>query len=355
MRRAKCSVYRWAISVLSDDEIRSFDVSTVSADSPVGFVLEVDLKYPLGLHEWHNAYPLAPEHVEIVDDMISPTLRDMLQETDTRHVPASKLVSNLRDKTRYMTHYRCLQFYLAQGLELIRIHRIVAFDQPPFMTPFIEYCNDQRKKATIDFEYGLYKLFANSFYGKTVENVRKRMNAKLVTDPQKMVRAAGKATFKRCENINSDLVLVESERTKITLNKPVAIGFTILEFAKLVMYEFHYDCLLPKFGNKLHLCFTDTDSFICHIETPHLFADMANISGWFDTFNFRENHFFSATNKRVLAKFKSETGDCLPQEFCGLRSKMYSLLTPSTDTSLSFVKAKGVPKCYVKKNVRHEQ
>jgi len=241
-------------------------------------------------------------------------------------------------------------------LELIHIHRIVAFDQRPFMRPFIEYCNDQRKKATTDFESGLYELFANSFYGKTVENVRRRMTAKLVTDPQKMVRAAGKTTFKRCEIINSDLVLVETERTKITLNKPVAIGFTILEFAKLVMYGFYYDCLLPKFGNKLYLCFTDTDSFICHIETPDLFADMADISGCFDTSNFHEHHFlFSATNKRVLGKFKSETGDCLPQEFCGLRSKMYSLLTPSTDTSLSFVKAKGVPKSYVKKNVRHEQ
>jgi len=212
---------------------------------------------------------LALEHVEIDDDMISQTLRNMLQETDTRHVPTSKLVSNLRDKTRYVTHYRCLQFYLAHRLKLIHIHRIVAFDQRPFMRPFIEYCNDQRKKATTDFESGLYKLFAN---GKTVENVRKRMNAKLVTDPQKMVRAAGKATFKRREVINSDLVLVETERTKITLSKPVAIGFTILEFAKLVMYEFYYDCLLPKFGNKLHLCFTDIDSFICHIETPDLFA-----------------------------------------------------------------------------------
>jgi len=123
-----------------------------------------------------------------------------------------------------------------------------------------------------------------------------------------------------------------------------------LEFAKLVTYEFYYHCLLPKFGNKLHLCFTDTDSFIYHIETPDLFADMTDILGWFDTSNFHENYFlFAATNKRVLGKFKSETGDCLPQEFCGLRSKMYSLLTPS------FVKAKGVPKNYVKKNVRHEQ
>jgi len=118
------------------------------------------------------------------------------------------------------------------------------------------------------------------------------MNAKL--DLQKMVRAADKATFKRCEIINSDLVLVESELTEITLNKPVAIGFTILEFAKLVVYEFYYDCLQPKFGSKLHLCFTDTDYFIYHIKTPDLYADMEDISGWS---NFRENHFlFSATN-----------------------------------------------------------
>jgi len=224
-------------------------------------------------------------------------------------------------------------------LKLIRVHRIVAFEQRPFMRPFIEYCNEQRKKATTDFESGLFKLFANSFYGNTLENVRKRMNARLVTDQQKIVRAAGKATFKRCEIINLELVLVESECTKIMLNKPVAIGFTILKFAKHVMYEFYYDCLLPKFGNKLHLCFTDTDSFICHIETPDLYADMEDTSGWFDTSNFHENHpIFSSSNKRVLGKFKSETDDCLPQEFCGLRSKMYSLLTPSTDSSWSFIR-----------------
>jgi len=117
---------------------RQFPFSERDSDSSVGYVLEVDLKYPVGLHEWHNAYPLAPEHVEIVDDMISPILRDMLRETDTRYVPTSKLVSNLRDKTHYVTHYRCLKFYLAHGLELIRIHRIVAFDQRPFMRPFIE-------------------------------------------------------------------------------------------------------------------------------------------------------------------------------------------------------------------------
>jgi len=89
--------------------------------------------------------------------MLSPTLRDILSETGMRHVPASKLISNLRDKEKYVTHYRCLQFYLAYGLELTRIHRIISFTQRPFMLPFVQYCNEQRRNAESDFESGLYK------------------------------------------------------------------------------------------------------------------------------------------------------------------------------------------------------
>ena len=121
------------------------------------------------------------------------------------------------------------------------------------------------------------------------------------------------------------------------------------------MHEFYYDCLLPKFGvDKLHLCFTDTDSLICHVETEDLHADLQSISHWLDTSNFDRDHpLFSETNRRALGKFKSETADSLAYEFCGLRSKMYSLAT--ADDTRCFLKAKGVPKMYVKKNVRHEQ
>jgi len=167
---ATCQMYSLPVGnfrFLSDDEMRSFDVSSVSSDSPVGYVLEVDLKYPESLHEWHNAYPLAPEYVEIVDDMISPTLRDMFRETDTLHVPTSKLVSNLRDKTRYVTHYKCLQFYLAHGLELIRVHRIVAFEQRPFMFMFLAHSLTQSKNSLSHFRtksiFALSPSFAMRF------------------------------------------------------------------------------------------------------------------------------------------------------------------------------------------------
>jgi len=118
------------------------------------------------------------------------------------------------------------------------------------MQPFIEYCNDRRKTASSDFESDMYKLFANAFFGKTVENIRNRVNIRLIADPQKLLKATARAAFQRSEIINQDLVMVRSARAEIVLNKPISIGFTILELAKLVMYEFFYDCLKPKYGEK---------------------------------------------------------------------------------------------------------
>ena len=133
------------------------------------------------------------------------------------------------------------------------------------MLPFITYCNEQRKNAKSEFESNLYKLLANSFYGKTCENVRRRCNIRLISDEKRFVRAVSKANYKRSQIINEDLAMVECTKTKILMCKPIAIGCTTLEYAKLVMYEFYYDCLLPKFGERLRLCFTDTELSLIHI------------------------------------------------------------------------------------------
>ena len=142
-------------------ELLQFDVSTVTADSPIGYIVECDLEYPTHLHDLHNAYPLAPEHLCIGEDMLSNTHKFMLDATECPHLKCTKLVSNLRKKSHYVTHYRCLQFYLDHV-------------QRPFMLPFITYCNEQRKNAKSEFKSNLYKLLANSFYGKTCEKVRGR-------------------------------------------------------------------------------------------------------------------------------------------------------------------------------------
>jgi len=118
----------------------------------------------------------------------------MLTATECQHLKCTKLVSNLRDESHYVTHYRCLQFYLDHGLVLTRIHRVVAFVQRPLMLSFVAYCNEQRKNAKSEFESNLYKLLANSFYGKTCENVRWRCNARLIADKKSSSEPSQKPT-----------------------------------------------------------------------------------------------------------------------------------------------------------------
>ena len=113
-------------------------------------------------------------------------LRLMLDVTGDTHHLCTKLVSNLRDKMRYITHYRCLQFYLTHGLRLDKIHRIVAFTQRKYMLPFIKFCYDGRKNAQSDFESSLYKLFANACYSKMVENICKHVNVRLMADQKSL-------------------------------------------------------------------------------------------------------------------------------------------------------------------------
>jgi len=124
---------------LTNAELLAFDVAGVPANSLTGYFVECDLRYPTELHVLHNAYPLVPEHVYIVEEMLSDTVRLMQDVTGVAHFPCTKLVSNLRDKMRYVTHYRCLQFYLTHGLVLDKIHRIVAFTQRTYMLQFIKF------------------------------------------------------------------------------------------------------------------------------------------------------------------------------------------------------------------------
>ena len=144
--------------------------------------------------------------------------------------------------------------------------------------------------------------------------------------------------------------MVRAARHKVFLNKPIAVGFTILELSELIMYQFFYAYLKPRYQDRCRLLFTDTDSLCCEIETTDLYKDMSDAADLFDTSNFDEDHYlYSKQNHRVLGKMKSETGSTPPVEFIGLRAKMYSLLCGNKSQK----KAKGIQKRYVKKHVHH--
>ena len=327
---------------LTDAEMRDFHLEGIRADAEIGYIVECDLEYPSHLHDMHNDYPLAPEHVTVTREMLSPFAVSLLEprkqgnkrnKLQTRWKPTKKLVPNLMHKFKYVAHYRNLQLYKRHGLVITNIHRILSFTQSAWLKPWIDLCNQRRREARSDFESDLAKLQGNATFGKTMEQIRNRVNIRLIADSDKLVKAVSKPSFRESEIVNSDLVMVRSAKTKIKMTKPIAVGFAILELSKHIMYEHFYDHLKPKYGDRCSLLFTDTDSLCCEIRTDDLYHDMGKHLELYDTSNFDPNHpQYSETNHRVLGKFKSETGSLPPKEFVGLRAKMYSLHVPGDPT-----------------------
>jgi len=333
---------------LSADDVSKFDLMAITENSPIGYIVECDLEYPTTLHDNHSDYPLAPEHLTVASEMLSPFVQNLIRPG---WKPTKKLIPNLYNKTKYVTHYRNLQFYINHGLIVTKIHRILSFKQSTWLKSWIDMCTTQRQNAESEFEADLAKLQANSTFGKTMEQVRNRVNIRLIADPKKLTKAVSKPSYREARIINPDLVMVRAARQKVLLNKPIAVGFCVLELSKLLMYRFYYDYLKPKYGDRCSLLFTDTDSLCCQIETQDLYHDMSKDMDLFDTSNFDQDHYlYSKKNHRVLGKMKSETGSTPPDEFVGLRAKMYSL----TCGKKSHKKIKGIKKNYSKKHVQHE-
>ena len=339
---------------LNDQEVSRFNVDSIPSDGPTSYILECDIEYPAHLHDLHNDYPMAPEHLEVSRDMLSPFAVSLIDPVRPWR-PMRKLVPNLFDKTKYVVHYRNLQLYTKHGLKVTKIHRILSFSQATWLKSWIDLCNRKRREATSDFHSDLAKLQGNATFGKTMEQVRHRVNIRLIADPDRLLKAVSSISFRQSEIINPELAMVRGARTQVKLNKPIAVGFCILEISKLIMYRFYYEVLKAKFAENCSLLFTDTDSLCCEVRTDDLLKDFGTILHELDTSNFDPTlPQFSQVNRRVLGKFKSETGSMAPGEFVGLRAKMYSLTVPKA-SSKSFLKAKEIQKNFVKKHARHHQ
>ena len=217
-----------------------------------------------------------------------------------------------------MIHLRNLQFYLSQDVRLIQVHRAIAFRQEAWIAPYIAENTRLRQAAVDKFEKDYYKLLNNAFFGKTMENVRKRVKIVLVHKGRSHAWQTSKPTFKRFEIFDENLVGVEVAQTTITLNKPIYVGFTVLELSKLSMYKFHYEVMKPNFPKSV-LCFTDTDSFLYHLTCKNLYSEhLHRLRSHFDFSNLAEdNPLFSNENRAVVGKFKDEAEGIPIQEFVG--------------------------------------
>ena len=162
------NLYGWAMSQplpvnnfgwLSSGEIEELqeNLMTLPIDGEEGYILEVDLEYPVGLHDLHNDYPLAPEKQAVGQEMLSSYCKQLLDELDMTYTPTTKLIPNLNDKNHYVLHYRNLQQYLSLGLRLKKVHRALGFNQCSWLKTYIEFNTDKRKHARNDFEKGLFQ------------------------------------------------------------------------------------------------------------------------------------------------------------------------------------------------------
>ena len=147
-----------------------------------------------------------------------------------------------------------------------------------------------RKNSKNEFEKDFYKLKINSIYGKTVQNDRHHRDIRLVTTEAKRNKLASEPNYQSTKCISKHLLVMEMKKAQVKMNKPIYLGQAVLYISKTFMFEFWYDYLKPKYGGKIRLCYTDTDSFIMHIKTDDFYKDIsADVDKWFDTSNFNKN------------------------------------------------------------------
>ena len=192
----------------------------------------------------------------------------------------------------------------------------------------------------------------NAVFGNTMENVRNHIDFELVNSAERLAKIQNEPVFKHAHIINESLVGVEKTRISTNLNKPIYLGFSILELSKLHMYTFYYDVLKPRYGDKVRLAYTDTDSFVLYIETDDVYKDFRELGDVFDFSDYPVDHSnFDKQNKKKLGFFKDEVNGNIIQEFIGLKPKMYAIKLEDE----VYKKAKGVPTHKVKNNIPFDQ
>ena len=325
--------FKWA-------DVNPNEISELATRTDKGYILEIDLSYPKDLHNSHNDLSFMCESMEING--------------------VEKLVPNLRDKKSYVIYIQALAQALQHGLRLDRIHRAIEFNQSPWLKTYIDFNTQLRTAATNDSEKDFFKLMNNSVFGKTMENIRKHRNIKLVTTEEKYLPMVMKPNFKSGVLFGENLMGCEMGKIKVVMNKLVYLSQAILDLSKIVMYKFHYDYMVPKYDlEKLKLCYMDTDSLVYHIKTEDFYTDIVDdVQTRFDTSGYiPDGYCVPGTaeqshrplpvelNKKAIGLMKDELGGKIMTEFVALRAKLYSykVLDGSEDK-----------KCVVKKTLTFE-
>ena len=199
------SGFKWKkyISKFTEEFIKNYD-----EDSDKGYILEVDVKYPKKLHDLHSDLPFSTERMKIDK--------------------CKKLVCNLYNKKKYVVHIRSLIKALNHGLILKKVHRVIEFNQEAWLKPYIDMNTELRKKAKNDFEKDFFKLMNDAVFGKTMGNVRKHRDIKLVATDKRRNQLVSESNYHAIKCFSENLLAIEMKKTKVKMNKPIDLGLSIL-------------------------------------------------------------------------------------------------------------------------------
>ena len=206
-------------------QFNEFFMKIYNEEIDEGNFLEIDVQWPKKLHELHKDLPFLSERMKLEK--------------------FKKLVTNLYDKTEHSIHIGNLKQALNHWLILKKVHRVIKFNQHAWLTPYIDMNTELREKAKNIFEKDFLKLMNNAVFRKSVENVRKHTNIKLVTTEGRRNYLISEPENYPTKVFTEDLLAIEMKKTKILMSKPVYLGLSILDLSKTVTYEFWYDYVKP--------------------------------------------------------------------------------------------------------------
>ncbi|CAI6375722.1 unnamed protein product [Macrosiphum euphorbiae] len=237
-------------------------------------------------------------------------------------------MATFEKKENYIVHYRNLQQAIKNGLIVEKVHRVIQFNQSDWLAKYIDLNTEMRKKARNAFEKDFFKLMNNAVFGKTMESKRKQLKIELVSCERRLQKCINKTTFKHCTNYNENLNAVALENKIIKFDKPIYIGFSVLDISKTLMYDYHYNVMQKHYRDKIKLMYTDTDSLIYHIKTTDFYEDLAathSLLDRMDTANLPSDHpCYVAVRKKEPGYFSDEVDADIITEFCALRAKSYA-------------------------------
>jgi hypothetical protein len=301
-----------------------------------GYFLNIKSHFPLKTHDYLSDLPPAVENVAVEKNWLSPYNTELVNNLDGgRFSKTEKLVPHLGPRKDYVIHYLELQYYVKLGMVVDEVTEILSFDQTNWLAPYIAFNTEKRQEAKNAFEKDFFKLMNNSVYGKTMENVRKYQDVKLMKmnnerDEKAFLNKVRKPSFKYGRQLGDTLVGAHMGKASVTLNKPIIVGASVLGLSKLHMYRFWYGYVKERYGDNAQLGYMDTDSFIFQVETEDIYKDMAERPDLFDL-----------NDTKTIGLFKDETPGNVITESFHIRAKSYHYVLADKSTKS---KHKGVSK-----------